>query len=591
LIGEALEHFWLFGRIANQIIVPAPDPISAGSALEKRSWLGKNLQTTKARGDGWASVYVGSNPALSDQYRAAVEKLDGHSPPSPPANPMSLRMEVVGALMAGAKGILYKTQSPLLDPISSQSPDDLALQAALRWTNHELKLWSPWIAYGQQQSAPQLSRADFAGALWRVRDADLIVAQNVGAYSQQCLPATRNTPLRITLPGTSEPHQVFRLSESRLELLRLERTAGDESWQVESPNPIEILVVTGNPQVTNYLRQQLNRQSTEVASDQLELANYYLQQASELIEARFGVSNGGSSEELRARSIQQQRITANQRLLERGWQALQANQTADASSLALQSLDQTRAVLHESFLVAIENLASPQASPLVLTPGTLKYHWLLANACQRSTWQTLELPGSQFSNLETMQSSGWHQERRLKDQVDFRVELIPADNSTSAGLRLAAYPKTRATLNFDPVPGGYEGASLFVRSAGAPVRKGQLVRVSAVATIREVGNDPAAGLLIYDNQAWTSLGQLIRGKPGERIPVELYRFVIQDGEFRIQAECRGLCDVQLEMLQASVIEPATNFRRYDTVPREPVSSDEYSDASAQLKSVLTPVPR
>lgn len=575
LVGEALEQFWLFGRIANEIIVPAPDPISAGETASKRAWLSKNLETAKHRGEGWASVYVGANPALADQYRTALEVLQGSSPVAPPANPIGLRNEVIGAIMAGAKGIVYRTQSPLLDPITSQTSgatnpaDDRATQAAIRWTNSDLRLWSPWINFGQPASPPTLNRNDFAVACWRVRDAELIIVQNVHPHAQLCMPGTRNAPLALTQNVRQDPHQVIRLTEGRTELMRVDRTAGTQSWQVNNPNHVEVFVVTGNTQVLTYLRQRLNRQIMENASDQLEIANHCVELASELIEARFRLNRPMTTTENQSvRSLQQQRLMGVQSQLERGWQALQAGQYEEASNYALQMIDQTQSIMHESFVVAVRNLETPQASPMVLLPGTLKYHWILANACERSTWQNLPLPGSQFENLNQMLQTGWTQQRRLEDLVDLRVELVPPAAKLGPSLRMAAYPKTSGGNNrsFEPIPGGYEGASLRVRSAGAEVRKGQLVRVSAVAHIRNCGSDPASGLLVYDNQAWTSLGQLIHGKPGDRVPIELYRFINQDGEFQLLAECRGTCDIQLESIVASVIEPATDRISYQTAP-------------------------
>lgn len=610
LVGEALEQFWLFGRIANEIIVPAPDPIAAGETAQKRAWLSKNLETAKHRGEGWASVYVGANPALADQYRTALEVLQGSSPNAPPANPIGLRNEVIGAIMAGAKGIVYRTQSPLLDPITSQTSgatnpsDDRATQAAIRWTNSDLRLWSPWILFGQQVTPPSLNRNDFACASWRVRDADLIIVQNVNPNAQLCMPGTRNAPLSLSLNVRQDPHEVIRLTEGRMELMPVNRNAGSQTWQVNSPNHVEVFVVTGNTQVSSYLRQRLNRQVMENASDQLEIANHCVELASELIEARFRINRPlTTTENQNLRSLQQQQLMGVERNLERGWQALQAGQNEIASSIALQMIDQTHAIMFESFVVAVRNLQTPQASPMVLLPGTLKYHWLLANACERSTWRDLPLPGSQFENLNQMLQAGWTQQRRLEDQVDLRVELVPPAVKLGPSLRMAAYPKSTGSSGrgFEPIPGGYEGASLRVRSAGAEVRKGQLVRVSAVAHIRACGSDPASGLLVYDNQAWTSLGQLIHGKAGDRVPIELYRFVNQDGEFQLLAECRGICDIQLESIVASVIEPATDRSSFQTSPRAraprgndtttmiaPENAAEFTPPRASLPIQLSP---
>jgi hypothetical protein len=568
LYGEALEQYWLFGRIANEVIVPAPDPISAGDTSTKRLWLGKALETVKQRGEGWVSIFAGPNPALVDQHKAVEERLQGRTPTATPVNPMGLRHEVFGALMAGAKGIMYRTPSPLRDPISEQTDEDRALQAAIRWTNNDLRTFSPWINFGQQTDAPQVDRDDYTSASWRVRDAELIILQNNSPHSQINLPGTRNAPVTITKSSQQEPHEVLRITESRTELLRVERTPSAESWRVNSPNSIELFVVTGNQQVQQYLRQRCDRLANENASDQLEIANYYLTLATELVDARFRAPRSETNNEL---SLQQQTLMNIQQLIQSGWRALEAQQPKDASSIALQSIDRTGVLMHEAYLVAIANLATPQSSPMVLTPGLLKYHWLLADACQRSNWQPLELPGSQLANLDQMLNNGWSQHRRLEDQVEQRVELLPAVKELPPSLRLAAYPKNFISSNksFESIPGGYEGASLVVHSSTTPVKRGQLVRVTAQAHVLHCGNDPTSGVLVYDNQAGPSLGQLVRGAAGERKTVELYRAINQDGDLRLSTECRGICDIRIDSINISVIEPATYRSSFDSQPVQP----------------------
>ena len=128
---------------------------------------------------------------------------------------------------------------------------------------------------------------------------------------------------------------------------------------------------------------------------------------------------------------------------------------------------------------------------------------------------------------------------------------------------MAAYAKE---LQAGKVAGGYEGSSLQIRSASIPVRAGQLVRVSAVAKVINHSGVPNSGLLVYDNQIGPGLGQLIVGSPGENVPVELYRWIVEDGEFRVLAECRGECDIVLESIETNIITPASNQRNFETSP-------------------------
>ena len=96
--------------------------------------------------------------------------------------------------------------------------------------------------------------------------------------------------------------------------------------------------------------------------------------------------------------------------------------------------------------------------------------------------------------------------------------------------------------------------------------------MSATARIINHSGVPNSGLLVYDNQLGPGLGQMVRGPTGETFPVELYRWIAKDGEFRILAECRGECDIVLEAISTSVIEPASNQRNFEMSPHNSLPS-------------------
>ncbi|RMF37439.1 MAG: hypothetical protein D6753_17540, partial [Planctomycetota bacterium] len=250
-------------------------------------------------------------------------------------------------------------------------------------------------------------------------------------------------------------------------------------------------------------------------------------------------------------------------LLEQARGALRSGAVADAMRLGLAADTRAQTILYRARRNALEQLPSPQSSPFVLHPAALELHWRMADACARSQWRTAPLPGAAFTDLPSMLRAGWEQQRRLQQEVESRVELVPT--STAAGqLRMAAYSNGPAP---DQVPGGYEGASIRVRSAPVALTAGQFVRVRATARILKMGQAPGTGLLVYDNQLGPGFGQLVHGPPGADVPVDLYRMVVADGEFRVLSECRGHCDVLLEGLRIDVIEPAVNRAAYPTEPR------------------------
>lgn len=572
IFGEALEQFWLFSRIADEIILPYPAAETAGSSRDKLGWVARQLETTRKRGAGWVSIAVGATPAQIDQVRAAHEMIAPQTPfNETQANPLSLRFQVASGVMAGAQGFVLRTFKPLEATMLSGSGESVTL-AALRSIHNDLALWGPWIMGGQSAVAPTMDRDDYEARAWSVSQSRLVLALSMPDDAQYCLPSTAGTPLKLSIASPSTPQQVLRLTEGRLERLDAEVTPAGLQWQVAEPRPIESFVITANPTVIEFARNTLSRQADQQAADQLEIVSYNMGLAADMVQARFPAIEGDVARSGAGDSLS--RLGGAQRQLEQGYQALQRRQATAAISLAVRASDAVQSVLYDAYQVATSNLAVPQSSPLVISPTSLSYHWRLADACSRSQWLDLVIPGAELRSPPEMEALGWSLDQRPLELAELQVEFLPPTAEQSPGLRLAAYARatppsgnsTTVSTVESSLPGGYEGASSRVRSAGANVQAGQLVRVAAKARVLSAPTTADSGLLIYDNQAGPSLGQLVRGATGELVNVELYRFVVADGEFRLLVECRGQCDIVLESISTSVIEPAINRRTFVTSP-------------------------
>jgi hypothetical protein len=573
LVGEALEQYWMFSRIADEVIVPMPMPVSAGQASERIRWVAENLEITKKRGHGWTSIDVTPDPGVVEQARMVHALLEpAREFDDTLANPTGVRHEVASAVIAGSQGIVFRT----FQPLTLQTEGGSALAAALRLIHGDLRLWGPWIQGGQHSAPLAISRDDYIARSWLISNSQLVLAQGIPAGSQYCVAPTTDVALALEVNAPLASTQVLRMTTGRIERMETAPTPGGVSWSIPRPEPIESFVVTTNPVVIDFARRQLAQGTDQRAADQLEVATYNLSLAARILAARYNQSNGdGAAPGTEAAFAQFGRAQGQ---LDQAYQALRAGQALAASDLAARAADSIQGMLYEAHRVATSNLASPQSSPFVVTPSTLHFHWLLANSCERSQWSELPLPGAETLDISQRTAAGWSKQSRLEEKLDLRVELVPGENDGQIpGLRLAAYAKGRtatwengqAFSETSSIPGGYEGASLRVRSSAAQVRAGQLVRISGSGRVLRSVAGPSSGMLVYDNQSGPSLGQLVQGKAGEQVAIELYRFAVADGEFRVLAECRGECDIILERLMASVIEPAANRRSFVTAPTMP----------------------
>lgn len=597
IFGEALEQYWAYSRIADEVIVPTPDPMSAGTATDHVAWLKSQLATTTQRGSGWVATSIGIDTQWLKQLRAAQRLVEpdmfagGNENYETPTNPLELRRQIVRSIAAGSRGISLRPHGPE-ERVENKWPQTLELTttpgraqvASLRWTINDLVLWGPWIVAGQQVRAPTVNRNDYMSNAWMLHNSYLVLVQKLDSKSTSAPDAAQNSPLICATSVATNTREVFRVTHGAYERMETVAASGGVQWTINQPAEVEAFVISENPNVTRFVNRHLAETRLSIAEDQLELAAFQLSIASELLVARFPDPNAPDA---RAQFALQVRA---RREMEDGLQSLRSGSAPVASNRAMRSLATSQIILDDGARVANGSLVSPQSSPFVLLPSALKYHWKIAEACNRSTWRELPIAGSDLNSLDAMLHAGWSQEQRLQDQAEMRVEWIPPTNGGLRGLRLAAYQKSDQSL-----PGGYEGASLRIRSAAAQVKEGQLVRVVGRARVRLSSTDPASGLLVYDNQAGPGLGQLIRGQPGELKEIELYRFVVRDGEFRILAECRGECDFVIESISASVIEPATNRQSYPTSPLVPDSFPANIPASVQAitaeKSVRIEAPK
>jgi len=591
IFGEALEQYWAFSRIADEVIVPIPESMSPGDSMDHLNWLRTQLTSTTRRGHGWVATNIGVDPQWLKQFRSAQKLVEperfisGNERYETPTNPSMLRHQIVQSLAAGATGLTLRSPGPD-ERGNDKWPQTLELithsgrsqVASLRWTINDLTLWGPWIVAGQQIRSPTVNRADYITSAWMLHNSYLVVAQKVRDSADSISDPTLAQPLICATSVATNTRQVFRVTAGEYERIDAAAAPGGLQWTVNQPAEIEAFVISENPNVTRFVNRHLADTRMIVAEDQLELATYQLSVASDLLIARFA-----ESDVLEARA-QFGLQTRARRQLEDGLQSLRSGSASDAIKRALQSLASSQIILEDGERVAISSLVSRQSSPFVLQPSALKYHWKIAQACERSQWRDLPIAGADLTSLDAMLKSGWTQEQRLQDQAEMRVEWIPPTSQNSHGLRLAAHEKGEAAL-----PGGYEGASLRIRSAGTQVKEGQLVRINARARIQVASQDPASGLLVYDNQVGPGMGQLVRGQPGELKDVELYRFVVRDGELRVLAECRGQCDIVIESLSASVIEPATNRQSYPTAPAINLTNDPAKRAGS-MESVRAEKP-
>jgi hypothetical protein len=279
-------------------------------------------------------------PSLADQLETASQIVAPNQDLAPlRVSPMIFRHQLLQAYMAGAQGVLLRTFKPL----DLKDAADSAQIAALRWTQHDLRVWGPWIMAGKRGAPAALSSSDWTSATWQLEKSQLVVTQIGIEAGQFCTPPTGDGTLDIGLTTSDSAAMVFRLTHNRLERLTPERTPLGLLWTVDEPAPTDAFVVTADPKIINFLETRTRAGSPSLAADLIELASHQLGHATQLVAARTTYLRTNDIPELT------RRIQECQREVDAASSALRTNQPQAAIQLAFRAQNSIQSILYEAY--------------------------------------------------------------------------------------------------------------------------------------------------------------------------------------------------------------------------------------------------
>jgi hypothetical protein len=167
-----------------------------------------------------------------------------------------------------------------------------------------------------------------------------------------------------------------------------------------------------------------------------------------------------------------------------------------------------------------------------------------------------------LSGNDVLARQGWSLGRRHARWAEAEATLIQRGAFSGRGaLRLRVTPH-----GSDPLPGGYEGTCLMIRSPAVRMQQAAVVRIDLV--VRTLGfNDPHQGLLIYDTVGTQELGVLVSDQPNW-IPVTLFREIEPDTNLHVMMEVIGGGEAMIDDIQIrtweTVANPTASLRPMDS---------------------------
>ncbi len=185
----------------------------------------------------------------------------------------------------------------------------------------------------------------------------------------------------------------------------------------------------------------------------------------------------------------------------------------------------------------------------------------------RSRWSVNRLAGGDFergptrSDDDVLAREGWTLGRRHAGWAEADATQIQRGAFSGKGaLRLRITPR-----GSDPLPGGYEGTCMMIRSPAVYLQEPAVVRIDAM--VRTLGfNNPHQGLLVYDSVGSQEMGVLVRDQP-QWTPVTLFRQVGPDTSLHVMMEVIGGGEAMIDDIQVrnweTVADPTAALRPID----------------------------
>ncbi|GAB4137569.1 MAG: hypothetical protein Kow0040_24280 [Thermogutta sp.] len=522
------------GRAVDILMFGREPAYTALTFRDYADWLRGRLLLPRPGTPAWVTVQTQPDPALVDQWRAAgidTTDIDG-------LEPEQIRILTYLSLTAGARGLIYRSRSPL----DAADRASRLRAAAMELANRELALVEPFLSGGQFVGMVESNRPEITAALFRTDRARLLIPLWIGPGSQLVPGQSASQDVAFVVPGVPDAYSAYFLLPGNMAPLDAERVTGGMRVRLSECGPASLVVLTQDSLVLHHLSQRGSVSATRVAELWKEIASDTLRQVRAVYEQTARSGNPPANAEAWFR------MSADS--LQAGDAAQRRGDAADAIrqyQRAIRPPALLRRVLWESVL---DPAADPTTDPLTLSFQTLPWYLAWRDRCAAAAWGDNLLPGGDMESAEAWSSTGWQVYQYPVPGAESRARLsASAARSGNLGLCLSALPSDpqRPAVNVESPP-------IWCESPPVAVQAGDLVRIEGWVYISRPMSGSPDGLVIQDSIGGDALAARIPRTVGWR-PFRLDRAATQSGELRLRILMTGLGEACLDDLVIRTAKP------------------------------------
>lgn len=551
-LAAAVEDWSRYAAVASALVYDLPPVTLQLPADEEARLLEDQIRRTGRPEQVAIGVQSGPPERLKSQLTAIAASVGAGPVDDYPWH--AIWLQVARGLEQAPRAVLFRSTRSL----TSGTAEDQRRALALGYINRMLEAVGPLVAAA---GYPQPLRCE--GAAYRARqigqdDAELVIATSTASAGGVPL-AGDGAELRIELPALGGSRFAWRITGMEAERLEILWKPAGPVVQITSPDVAELIVVSANPATGARLTAALRPLAMAAAMDRWQLSS------EAAFQLRADWQSAMAARAIGADQVPAGALAAAASTLADG-QPLYRSGNAGATLQLAHRADGSMLRCRGQLMHALVPPGPDRVSCLpLLVPGGVPLQLALVSLQSDQQWGRNALASGDLDQADAVDRTGWTHDRRITDQSRSEVQVVHGPQMQGAGcLRVEVVP-----LAEDPLPGGYAGTAVRVRSPPVRCAAGQPLRIDA--RVRTLGfGGPYQGVLVYDSLGGPELGILVR-QADQWQHVRLYRHTPAAGEVRVIFEVIGSGEALIDDVQLAAFDPATTT---EPRPLRPIAQHE-----------------
>jgi hypothetical protein len=500
--------------------------------VETRRRLGEQVET---------GVGIFSMPpeSMLRQVDAIAEAIG--APPAESFRWHAMWVQAMRSLEVAPRAILFRSSRPL----SSGLPIDDQRSLALSYVNRTLAMIAPWVATGTPAPPPSVVGAPYRCTRLTNNGTEMLILTTLASRGSEVLAGDGET-LEILLNPSDAAKTVWRMTHFSAERITPESTATGARLSIVSPDVVEIVVLSTDPATGGRLATSAERFARQAGLDRWQLAEELVRRNNENWTMATAMRATDRTQPTNLVTVAEQTLAQAEPAYRAGDTDTTLRMARRADAWALRGEWQ----LAEALMPDWPRPTSCPPTDMGAFPIQATWRALMDDA----GWGVNRLATGTLDTPDLIEGHRWTFGQRMKDRA--KSELLHVQRGTYQGpgaLRARVSP-----LADDPLPGGYEGTVIQIRSPSVHVQAGKAIRIDAM--VRTLGfGAPHQGLLVYDTIGGQEMGVLIRGR-ADWTPVRLYRQTTEATEVHVMFEVIGAGEATIDDVQLKIWEPSQSIR-------------------------------